>query len=164
VTRLFVAAWPPPSVRESVTALPHDGCPGVRWIRPGNLHVTLSFLGEADSSEATERLTALPHDAVIASVGPAVDLLGRVVMAPVDGLESLAGTVASSLHGVGTSPTARPFVGHLTLGRLRRDGPVALVGHPVEAAFAVDEVTLVSSSRGSDGSAYEVLASFALGR
>jgi len=140
---------------------------GVRWTGPAQWHVTLAFLGEvADEAveevgaelRATTARVAVPPEATL---GPAVGILGRSVLyVPVGGLDGLAEEVRAALGGAGTHVEDRPFTGHLTLARGRGGRPVprSLAGEDVRASWAVEEVCLVASSPGPEGSVYTTLA------
>lgn len=152
--RLFVAAWPPPDVVGRLAALPCDD-ENVRWVPPGRWHVTLRFLGDADLDAATSALERVDATRATVTLGPRVSLLGgTVVVVPAAGLDRIAAAVADATAGIGTADEARPFHGHLTLGRLRRPGLCRLVGHPVDGEFPVEELTLVRSETHPDGARY----------
>src|SRR5579864_963761 len=61
--RLFVGIEFPPELKLRLSLL-CSGVPGARWVDPGNLHLTLRFIGEidegvaADVDEALARLKA----------------------------------------------------------------------------------------------------------
>lgn len=155
MSRLFVAVVPPPEVIDLLDELPRDAG-AVRWTRRANLHVTLRFLGEADEDEALAALDAVRHDRVIAALGPEVTMLGRgVVIAPVEGLDTLAAAVVERTARIGELPDPRGFRGHLTLGRVRGEAPIPLIGHAVASEFAVEEATLFRSHLRPDGAVHE---------
>jgi 2'-5' RNA ligase len=134
----------------------------VRWVPPGQWHVTLRFLGEADEDDAAGSLATLTAPRATAALGPRVSRLGRdVVCLPVAGLDALADAVRATTTGVG-EPPGRPFVGHLTLGRLRRRAACGLAGTAFEASFPVDEVVLVRSTLGAEGAVHQRVASVPL--
>jgi 2'-5' RNA ligase len=166
--RLFVAVQPPDDVLDLLAALPRPERPGVRWTGRDTWHVTLRFLGEVDDpGPVADALDAAPLPACAAAVGPRVMTLGRqAVCVPVGGLDALAGAVVAATAGFGRPPEDRPFRGHLTLARLRRDrggSPAGLTGTPVEAAFPVGDVRLVRSHLGPGGPRYEDLHQVPLG-
>src|SRR4051812_28143169 len=100
-----------------LATLDRPDVPGLRWTEPDQWHVTLRFFGDADPDE----IGPLPQPrGVTAVLGPATVRLGRHVLAvPVAGLEELAAAW----------PQDRPFRGHLTLARSRREPvPPRLVG------------------------------------
>jgi 2'-5' RNA ligase len=159
MTRLFVAIWPPDDLLELLADVERPKDPGVKWLPPENLHVTLRFLGDADEDDVIERLDAVLLPAATAVVGPAFDLRAeRSIMLPVAGLDDLAGVVDSALRGVGTADERRRFVGHLTMARLaRRSRPERSVGRRFDAEFEVHEVALVASTLTDAGSIYETV-------
>lgn len=165
MARLFVAAWPPPEIVEQLEALPRPETRGVRWVRPEHWHVTLRFLGEAESDEAVEALGALAAPSARAVLGPTVSRLGRgVICVPVAGLERLAAAVGEVTADVGQPPDPRPFAGHLTLARLRHRAACELAGSPVDGSFPVDSIELVASHLDHDGPTYERRAVFRIAR
>jgi 2'-5' RNA ligase len=104
---------------------------GVSWVRAGNLHLTLHFLGDVDAAglPALERALAPALDVEPARVG-----LGgwgvfpprgqpRVIWAGVtSGAEALARAhreLGERLRAAGMTPEARPFSPHLTVGRVK---------------------------------------------
>jgi len=159
VTRLFVAIWPPEELLERLADMERPKDPGVKWVRPENLHVTLRFLGDADVDEAIERLDDVILPKATAVLGPALDLRAeRSIMLPVAGIDDLAGVVEQAMRGVGTANERRRFVGHLTLARLaKRARPDRSVGRLFEASFEVGEVALVASTLADGGSVYETV-------
>jgi len=157
--RLFVAVRPPETVIDVVASLPRPEHPGVRWTTRAQWHLTLRFLGEVDDpGPVAAALAAAPLHRCTAVMGPRVTVLGRgVLVVPVEGLGELAAAVALATAGHGGRPETRPFRGHLTLARAPRTDVRSLVGAPVEASFAVDEVQLVRSHLGAGGARYEDL-------
>lgn len=157
--RLFVAVRPPDDVLEVIAGLRRRERADVRWTTRPQWHVTLRFLGEVpDPAPVVDALDAAPLEAATATVGPRVSALGRgVVIVPVAGMEALAAAVVTATGSFGRPAPDRRFRGHLTLARARH-GPVRdLVGEEVDARFPVDEVRLVRSHLGRDGSRYEDL-------
>ena len=167
MSRLFVAVWPPPDVREGLAALGRPVDPGVRWVRPEHWHITLRFFGEADEAAAAAalgRLDVAPFaGGVEAVLGPRVSRLGRaVVCVPVAGLDDLAVAVSTVTADVGQPPDPRPFAGHLTLARLRHRAACGVTGTAVSAGFPVRSLDLVRSVPGPEGPTYEVVTTVAL--
>lgn len=126
--RLFVAVDLPDPVKREVAVLCR-GLPGVRWLSPDHMHLTLRFIGEVDPERmATIRqgLTgqaALPFTCRIQGVGrfPARGK-ARVIWAGVQaeaGLSQLAEMVEHRLREIGISPEERPFFPHITLARVK---------------------------------------------
>ena len=130
----------------------------MRWAEPDDWHVTLRFLGVADSAEVAARLDASPMPAAVARLGPAVGRLGRgFVVVPVGGLDEVAAAVQAATADLGQAPDQRPFSGHLTLARLRGKCECAAVGVPIDGEFAVSELVLVDSETKRDKAHYRVI-------
>ena len=143
---------------DAVAELDRPEVDGVRWTRRDQWHVTLRFLGSCDESDAAVALARVVGERCVATVGPAVERLGRgVVVLPVGGLDVLAAAVVEATADVGQPPEDRPFRGHLTLARCKRRLPP--LGAPLSATFPVDEVCLVRSA----GGRYDTLTSVPLG-
>lgn len=165
MARLFVGVYPPSSVIEALRALPRADAPGVRWVPPEQLHVTIRFIGNAEVDEVAPPLDRLAPSLRRAAVdlGPQVSRLGRnVVCVPARGLDELAGAVIEATAGLGEPPDPRPFRGHLTLGRLRRRAACGLTGAPFHATFEVDRLHLVQSVTRAEGAEHTVLRSWEL--
>ena len=165
--RLFVAAEVPDEVRDAVAAIERPEGSDVRWTDPSSWHVTLRFLGELDDAEsATAALDRVAAAAATATVGPTPERLGpTAVVLPVDGLDAVAAAVAvafAGLPGDVAGEEGRRFTGHLTLGRLRRQGRWPAGGAGVlwgPVRWRVGSVALVRSHlRAGAPARYEVLA------
>jgi 2'-5' RNA ligase len=166
VSRLFIAAPVPRDVRDLLAArLPRPDEPGVRWVPAHQWHVTLRFVGEVDDADTAALVAALDGldaPAAAARLGPRVSRLGRgVVCLPVSGLDELAAAVHAATAGAGPPPD-RPFVGHLTLARLRDRAACGVSGTAVDLGFDVDEVVLVRSTLGPGGAEHEPVHHVAL--
>jgi RNA 2',3'-cyclic 3'-phosphodiesterase len=169
VSRLFVALWPPPSLTLQLRTMERPRRPGVRWTTEDQWHVTLRFLGEISAEEeetlgaslAQMAATTPPPEAV---AGPGPRALGAGVwVLPVEGLGSLASSIAAATRDIGQPPPGRPYRGHLTLARGRR--PDSLRGLPVTplaGTWLVRDLTLVRSTLDPSGARYEVVGRWAL--
>ncbi len=177
VKRLFVAIELPPDVRERLLML-CSGLRGARWVRDGQFHVTLRFLGELDRRAALAVEQAL-HGVRCDPFELAVSGLGhfpprgtpRVVWAgvePQDELRHLHDRVDRVLRRSGQAPEGRKFAPHITLARLKGTplGQVLgfLEGHGGLRCepFPVADFQLFSSRLSSSGSLYTVEASYPL--
>ena len=108
-----------------------------------------------------------PATGIVAELGPVTAWFPgrRVLQVAVAGLDALAQAVTDATEPFGTTEDARrPFVGHLTLARVRgsRPGPGRLAGLPVHAAWSVGHVVLMGSTLGPGGARYQTLATVAL--
>lgn len=183
--RLFVGVDLPEEVRgrlgEAIAGLRGE-VPGVRWIRPENLHITTRFLGETAESQLAELRASLEAAAAAVPCGDRVLVVGlsaigerrrpRMVWAGVrDEKRVLAGLhdrVERALSSLGYPGEGRDYHAHLTLARLKKRAPglvEALEGRATleMGEFPVQELTLFSSRLHPDGARYERLAAFPLG-
>ena len=178
--RCFVAIALPEPVRAGIARLQaalRAAAPAadVRWTAPAGLHVTLQFLGEVRGAHVAAVSAALAKAAARHAPTPlAVDAIGafptpihpRILWAGVAGdLAGLAADVGAALGPVGYPPETRPFHAHVTLGRVRRPGPLeplraalAGLGRPDGLAWTAVEVVLYRSHLRSSGSVYEAVA------
>src|SRR3954462_1926674 len=135
--RLFVAV----ELAEDVVAAPAATAAAVRrgldarvhaaWVQPGNMHLTVRFIGEVDEERAGPLIRAL---ALPLEVPPfVIELAGCGVFPPsgpprviwigiTQGFPSLAAMHAEfnrRLRPFGFEPERRPFSAHLTLARVK---------------------------------------------
>lgn len=162
MTRLFVAAWPPPDVAERLGGLCRTDEPGVRPVSVENLHITLRFLGDLTDAEiidVVDRLHSFALPRVSAAVGTdVVRLDDRQIVLPVAGIDELAHAVRGATESIGP-PTTRPFYGHLTLARMRSGAHSSIEGLTFDAEFPITEVRLVESRLDPSGAEYRSLES-----
>jgi 2'-5' RNA ligase len=186
--RLFVAIDAPPALRAwmgearaAVARWDRHAAGGLRWVDPGQAHLTVRFLGEVGDQQARalpEALRAPLRAPMFGLQLSAVSWLpprGRprvLVAALARGTPEFA-AVRRELDArldalVGPDPESRPLRPHLTLSRVRdRDagpGPAraaevpAACGPVPGAVFVVDRVRLYRSATGPQGPRYEVMA------
>ncbi|HLB54394.1 MAG TPA: RNA 2',3'-cyclic phosphodiesterase [Gemmatimonadales bacterium] len=178
--RLFIAVpLPPPALEQAgflLRGLMEREWP-VRWVRDDGLHITLKFFGEVmpDRLDAIE--DALRHAAAgIHSVSLALGTGGalptprrpRVLHLEVHAgpeLEVLQDRLERACSEIGFAPEGRPFIPHITLGRVREghrlpaDAIRQLEGLPSGPSFRADRVVLFESRQTPGGPAYTVRAS-----
>ncbi|HSJ62326.1 MAG TPA: RNA 2',3'-cyclic phosphodiesterase [Gemmatimonadaceae bacterium] len=146
------------------------------WVTPGNLHLTLKFLGDVDETRRVllgERLRVLgaAHRPLALDVGgggvfpnfraPRIVWVG---VAPDARLELLHHDVERACEGLGFPVDGRAFRPHITLGRLRAQPDVSgrrTLRHAVRSCafdrrIAVSTVDLMERRPGPGGSAYTV--------
>lgn len=105
----------------------------ISWVKPGNIHLTLKFLGDMEEkrldkmrARLTEAAATLPGgDCTARGVGCFPNPKNpRVVWAGIDDPQQLlrrsARAVDEALSAIGFARETRPFRGHLTLGRVRK--------------------------------------------
>ncbi len=183
--RLFVAVHLPTAVKEALAAVQERlrrADADVSWVKPGNLHATLKFLGEVDAARQAQICAAL-RDAVegharftaaVGGIGTFGGRIPRVVWVGVtDGAEaltSLARDVEQALSRIGFPKEKRGFTAHLTLGRVRSPNNVDRLLAAVRqerpdslGTVPVDAVALMQSELNPKGSIYTELARCELG-
>jgi 2'-5' RNA ligase len=153
-----------------------------KWVRPENLHVTVSFLGDVERSSVGLIVSAM-SDIVASSESVWVRFKGvhaspRKARASLlwitcdDGgsVGNLARALGEAFGTLGYQPDDRPFVPHVTLVRARR--PLRAPAHLEElfetssmAGIVVSDppVTLFSSRLTPQGPVYSCIASFKVG-
>lgn len=161
--RLFFALWPDEALRRELTPLLklYKECGG-RAYSPGNLHITLSFLGSVDSStrdclvQAAGEITAPPFQLNLDRFGywprPRVVWLGCSEIPPT--LTDLVERINRLVEQCGLQPERRPYQPHLTLLRKAQRGPAATAPN---LAWEVDAFALVESVSTQQGVEYRVL-------
>jgi 2'-5' RNA ligase len=168
--RLFVAIDLPQSVTELLVSLnPH--LPGVRWMKPEQMHLTVSFLGNVPpitEEDFCERLSAIRFSSFFMPVsglgsfpakGPP-----RVLWAGVGKghpqLFHMHKRVQEAALGAGLEPELRAWHPHVTIGRCRDVSaesvrPFLKKNAEFDAGFVrVESFSLYSSIPGPLGSAY----------
>jgi RNA 2',3'-cyclic 3'-phosphodiesterase len=172
--RLFVAVSLPPDVIALVRALPRPPLASLRWTTEDQWHVTLRFLGEVEDPPAVaDALKGVPDALAAKGVEDVEAVLGaatawfrgrQILHVPVAGLDAVAEAVTDATRAWGTPDEEHPFVGHLTLARVRRGkvGPANLAGTPVAAEWSVSDIDLMSSTLGPGGSSYAMVTRIAL--
>lgn len=179
--RLFVALDPTSQMRTRLSFLT-GGLPGVRWVPPENLHLTLRFIGELPNWRAEEVDHALAKvgmpgfSVTLAGVG-AFAKGGRVKSLYVGlersaALERLQAKVERALQGAGLEAERRRFVPHVTLARM--GGPEVLEskvagwvqGHNLfrSMPMMVEHFALFSSQLGKEQAVYCPEVEYELGR
>jgi 2'-5' RNA ligase len=183
--RSFVALLLDDAVRQALAAeidRLRPRAPGVSWVAPENLHLTLKFLG----SVATPGIDAIGSAlAAAAAESDAFDLTvqgvgafpsparARVIWAGsgngVPAATALAGRVDAALAPLGFAPEDRPFTAHITLGRVRGGRPDPALAEALAAAAArpfgvvhAARVSLMRSDLSPRGSRYTELAGWPL--
>ena len=175
--RLFVGIGFPPELKLHLSLL-CSGVNGAKWVDPGNLHLTLRFIGElpedraADIDEALARLRARRF---------ALQLCGTGVFGGGDkprnlwvGVERSAELVAlrdkieHALIRAGLPPEPRKFTPHVTLARLHNPSLDMLAEFlAAHAGFRaeplpVEAFSLIASYQTKAGSVYEDQADYPL--
>lgn len=176
MARLFTALVPTRSQRQLLLGR-MGGVSAARWQNDAQLHLTLSFIGDAPAA-AIERLVAalamVRHPPVALQISGVGHFDRRGVATTVWAgaepravLAELAGKCARAGRRAGLDPETRAFVPHITLARLSSaSGPIgdflatnAALASPPEQ---IDRFVLFESLLGNGGSTYVPIAEFPL--
>jgi RNA 2',3'-cyclic 3'-phosphodiesterase len=156
----------------------------IKWVTPGNIHVTLQFLGEVETGLLSALSGELEHafthieafDIEVAGVGAFPSpIKPRVVWAGVEKgqeeLAALARQVQEATGALGFEPEKRSFRPHVTLGRVRDPRKTGELSSALDefggeriGECQIGEVALVASDLRPTGPVYTTLDSFPLGR
>lgn len=182
--RAFIAIAIDPEVVEKVAAAITQLKPrlaGVRWVAPGNFHLTVKFLASVDESAIEpigERLRA--HLRLFQRFTINVKGVGvfpgrrrpRVLWVGLSGdhLVPLASRIESALQPLGFTQESRQFTPHLTIGRWREQTPAtASLASELEkwqahefGNFSVKSVKLIQSVLRPNGAIYRDLVTVPL--
>lgn len=104
----------------------------VKWVEPGNIHLTLKFLGEISDEQAVQVKGILdkiaagfnPFEITLSGIGgfPKLDY-PRVIWVGIDKgrkeTAEIAKRIEAELEKTGFEKEERPFTAHLTIGRVR---------------------------------------------
>lgn len=197
--RTFIALYPAPAQLEAITAATAtldrelraaadaNRRPPLRWTRPQQAHLTLSFLGDVprrrleDVSHAVREATSrhAPFAMAFRGMGAFPDpSRPRVVWLGIgegrEALEALAAAVRGRRVVLDLGSDGKPFRPHLTLARVRGDPrraassplPDVLERHRDDAVGGtarVDEIAVVTSRLGAEGATHERIARLRLG-
>lgn len=186
--RAFVAVYPGREIAERLeqaqgrlrSEIPPNA---IRWTHPGQIHLTLNFLGDIESRRVPEFAAAIRHASIgCASFVLRVEAMGcfpnerrpRVLWAGLAGdvarLRGLKERLDDAMSGLGIVPEER-FSPHLTLGRVRQIGPrdvrhLSRLLHELRNAdfgeWTVRGIDLMRSVLGSAGARHERVGSFDL--
>lgn len=175
--RLFVGIGFPPELKLRLSLL-CSGVPGARWVDPGNLHLTLRFIGEiaedmaADVNDALARLRTRRFALRLAGTGVfgAADRPRNLWVGVERGPElvTLHDKIEHALIRAGLPPEPRKFAPHVTLARLHKPPPDKLGEFlAVHAGFRaeplpVEAFSLIASFQTKSGSVYQDQADYPL--
>lgn len=184
--RLFIAIELDAGGRQAVEqlVLRLKRTPGrIRWCTPQQYHLTLAFLGSTPAEHVADIAAAMelaaaevqPFDFELSHFGGFPDLQHPRVLwvgidEPTGELVRLQKRLADELTGIGFVMEDRVFRPHITVGRVKDLDRRAdydklfapLLDFCAPAQYA-DRMLLISSMLGSDGPAYETVATVGLG-
>jgi 2'-5' RNA ligase len=134
--RSFIAIELPGELKQALTELQRKfksaGSLPVKWVDPGNIHLTLKFLGDIDAADTSKIITALeeavrglpPFNLEVRGLGvfpnmSRIQIIWVGLYGDLGKLSQLQKRIETSLKPLGFPPEARPFSPHLTLARVR---------------------------------------------
>jgi 2'-5' RNA ligase len=155
----------------------------LRWVRPGNIHLTLRFLGEIPSEQSADvaqamRMAAMGGSPIQLSAQGMGVFPGlrkpRVLWMGLGGQTELLARAAARLEAelapLGIPREDRPFKAHLTLARFQKPLDARRLQAALEACggftpqpLMAAEMVLFQSDLRPQGSIYTALARVALG-
>jgi RNA 2',3'-cyclic 3'-phosphodiesterase len=164
-SRLFLALWPEPVVRQAL----QGWLEGWVWpsratpVRPESLHLTVHFLGDVAALRLPDLIDGLQvafHPFELRFSRPASWPHGISVLLPdaiPEGLLQLQRALGSALQGLALPVEARPYRPHVTLARRAEGAEPPECGPLVH--WPVRDYALMESKPGARG-AYSVLRSY----
>jgi 2'-5' RNA ligase len=164
-TRLFLALWPDPAVREQLRAWRDlwDWPRGASPVHTDKLHLTLHFLGNQPGESLPGLLDGLAVPVTPFRLRLGVAELwhnGIAVLSPSSvpqELLDLHAALSGALPGVGLQPEERAYRPHVTMARRAGKAGIPPGGPGID--WRIDHYALVESKTG-DGSGYTVLREY----
>lgn len=175
--RLFVAVDPPLTIKQQILLL-RQSISGARWQNLEQMHITINFMGEVNSSQLPQIIAALasikaePIELNINGVEyfgsnrQPRTLYAKVVPNPE--LVKLKKQINDALSEIDIKTERHKFKPHITLARLKQT-PYQSVGQFIQQealfktdSFWLDEFHLFSSKLKPEGAQYMIERSFAL--
>ncbi|HMP02217.1 MAG TPA: RNA 2',3'-cyclic phosphodiesterase [Gemmatales bacterium] len=181
-TRTFVAVPLSDAQRHKLDRLRIElsrSLPDIKWTDSDNLHITLVFLGEVDDRELPDVCRQAQAAADAADVGAfTLGLRGlgcfpherrpRVLWVGVETgateLAALHEALEAALEPLGYRREDRRFTAHVTLGRTKKDGPIARLAETLAAhrdwnagECPVTEMHVMASQLSREGPYYTIL-------
>jgi RNA 2',3'-cyclic 3'-phosphodiesterase len=127
--RLFVALEIPEALCENLAAIRKNFSsidPGLRWVPPENLHVTLKFIASVPNDKLEAIIDALRHVRADKSINLKFSGMGGTAagvywasIEPDPALEKLAADIDHCLAPIGIAKENRAFHPHVTIARFK---------------------------------------------
>lgn len=183
--RLFVSIDLPESLEEDIEALQAEfaDAEGLTFTEPGQVHVTLKFLGDVGEERLDALVDALetaveesgvePFDATFGDFGvfPDLEYITVVWFGVREGgaeMTLLHDAIEQRVVDLGFDPEDHDFTPHATLARMKHAGDKDLVEEKVRTldpdigTMRVEEIRLKKSELGSNGAEYSTVERFPL--
>ena len=175
--RLFVAVDLPEQIKDRLAQLCF-GLPNARWVKSEQLHLTVRFIGDVDSTTFRDVREAL-HEVNVAPFSVQLDGVGffpprgkpRVIWVGIqksEPLVQLRNKVESVLVQTGLEPEGRKFSPHITLARLKNTSSskvASFLTHNslfMTESFQVNDFFLYSSVLNSKGAKHYIESEYPL--
>ena len=192
VLRLFLALDIPPRARETIVSIQNRFKTldlHASWVRPGNIHLTLKFLGNTPSERIAnikKGVSEVAESTHVFKVG--LDRLGVFpnfknhrtlwigLKNPHNNLKVVQENIDEKMEQLGFPKEEKKFNPHITLARIKQlKGEISKnfkdLKHEVESAlpveeepFQVDSIRLIQSELTPKGSIFKLLGEFPLAR
>lgn len=171
--RLFVGIGLPPELKLRLSLL-SAGLPGAKWVDPGNLHLTLRFIGAVNEGDAADiddelaQIRAPRFDLTLATIGHFGLRMLWVGVERNAALQHLHEKIERAMNHLGFQPEERRYTPHVTLARLKGTSESRLQTYLSEhalfraAPFPVEHFSLVASYLTKSGAIYEDQADYNL--
>lgn len=180
--RLFIGLGLPDSYQQTVKPFTDNLNTGldssVRWIRPGNWHLTLKFLGNTDEKDIPTIVDALssihfpqfPMQAGDAGAFPNVNRPRVIWLGLKQGAQQcadLADMIEDALTNMGVAREKKRFRPHLTIGWIKKTGQddwksILTTDNQGWSVFTAQRFTLWQSELKPTGAVHTVLNNFSL--
>ena len=184
--RSFLAFELPPEIKKIISDVSGEmkrSSLDVRWVKPGNIHLTIVFLGNIPEERmemvniAAEKVCRRygPFNVSLTAAGifssrhnPKTLWLG--LKGDLERMSYFKNALQKHLRPLGVKKEKRKFRPHLTLGRFRRgavftprlDELLSMYQDLVSPSCSLSELTLFKSDLKSDGAVYSRLGSWPL--
>jgi len=179
--RIFSALEIPEKVKKEISKIQSQlrtANVQARWVRPEIAHLTVVFLGETSPNKVREIEKILKEaSSQISPVGLWLDKIDRfpsptrakiihlLLKGELGKLNTLSLKIQKSLKNKKIYFDQKPFVPHLTLGRLKKpqnlNGSLSKIKIP-RLKFFINQLNLIQSTLTPQGPIYKTLASFEL--
>ena len=159
--------------------------PGIKWVDPYSIHLTLKFLGSIAADRIKEITEAMdeaaqgipPFHLEVKGLGvfpnlKRVQVVWVGMSGEVDKLNQLQKRIESNLARLGFAPESRSFTPHLTLARLRNQASpderqrlgqlIANIRFEAADTIKVDTINLMRSQLTREGAIYSRISAVAL--
>jgi len=183
--RSFIAIELPDEIKSALAQLQDQlktgKQPGIKWVDPDGIHLTLKFLGNVGANKIGDITKAMeaaaqglsPFMLEIKELGTFPNLKRvKVVWVGVGGdmprLNQLQQRIEAELSRLGFTPELRPFAPHLTLARVREQASlreqqslgqlIASTKFTTSYHFRIDSISLMKSKLTPEGAIYSRLS------